>query len=64
MPSEEFTFKSQVLSILSAFKNMKCGLLVKVSAEEKLGSNEFLKIHILIFFPEILPLEIKITSKN
>lgn len=49
MPSEEFTFKSQVLSILSAFKNMKCALLVKVSAEEKLGSNEFLKIHILIF---------------
>lgn len=49
MPGEESTFKSQGLSILSAFKNMKCGLLVTVSAEEKLGSNEFLKKHILIF---------------
>ena len=64
MPSEEFTFKGQILSILRAFKNMKCGLLVKVSAEEKLGSTEFLKIHILIFFPEIPPLEIKITFRN
>lgn len=50
IPSEEFTFKGQILSILRAFKNMKCGLLVQVSVEEKLGSIEFLKIHILIFF--------------
>ena len=64
IPSEEFIFKNQVLSILRVFKNMKCGLLVKVSVGEKFGSNKSFKKYTFSFILEILPLEIKITSRN
>lgn len=40
IPSEEFIFKNQVLSILRVFKNMKYGLLVKVSVGEKFDSKK------------------------